>query len=507
MKKIIIALLLLIMVSRLTAQVLVNGDFSSVCSSPPSGSCASGFGIVENPCVNNWFRVTGSPCLFGTGTTHFVILESSDQSYTPAGSVLTPDGFGSQGIGASYPFLKGGCYKVTISPNFSPTNYCPKSSLSIEVWAANSLIQPAGTPLCFGASPSIPGSFEKIGIKTYAPGEVGPTTPLTFNYTATKNNTQILIFVKQNSMCTNVTIMGPGPEITVTQKVGLVFDIGKVSIELGECKKDCKDDEWLVNHSSQIASGGIFKHSGIRAGGSVAPGGDAVVSPPSNKNTMLMGGYIQLRNNFKAVVDADHLFSATPSTGCKCILENPIFSWTGAFTVKVGCTLKLGDSTLGGTWSGNDNDRATIDPVSGLVTGINSSIGGSGDVDITYTVGDCSTTVRIHVIPTSTECGCCISKEAQDNPVTESNTDNELIRIFPNPAQNSITISYPCNANKNLEINVKDISGRNMYMESVPCNGDNITQHQVNISNLLPGMYIVELTMDAQHTIKKILKM
>ncbi|MFY0254766.1 Ig-like domain-containing protein [Chitinophaga sp. 30R24] len=60
----------------------------------------------------------------------------------------------------------------------------------------------------------------------------------------------------------------------------------------------------------------------------------------------------------------------------------------GLTSVCVGSTITLSDATAGGTWSSNDNTIASIDPVSGVVTGKN-----PGTVTISYTTsGACSAT-------------------------------------------------------------------------------------------------------------------
>ena len=68
----------------------------------------------------------------------------------------------------------------------------------------------------------------------------------------------------------------------------------------------------------------------------------------------------------------------------------------GPSTVCVGGTMTLTDVTGGGAWSSGTTSVATIDPVTGKVTGIS-----PGTTLITYTVGGCSVTTTITVLASS----------------------------------------------------------------------------------------------------------
>jgi len=65
---------------------------------------------------------------------------------------------------------------------------------------------------------------------------------------------------------------------------------------------------------------------------------------------------------------------------------------TGGTTVCVGTTTVLSNTTTGGTWTSGNTAIATVNPVSGLVTGVH-----GGVVVVTYTVGIYSTTTTITV--------------------------------------------------------------------------------------------------------------
>ena len=98
---------------------------------------------------------------------------------------------------------------------------------------------------------------------------------------------------------------------------------------------------------------------------------------------------------------------------------------------------------------------------------------------------------------------------AADNmPFINSNSqDNTHIQIFPNPTENNITITYSCNTAGQLEISIKDLAGKVMHTESVGCAEGNNVQHTVDMSAYSSGVYFVEITLNDQHVVKKIVKL
>ncbi|MFB6456352.1 Ig-like domain-containing protein [Chitinophaga sp. Hz27] len=65
---------------------------------------------------------------------------------------------------------------------------------------------------------------------------------------------------------------------------------------------------------------------------------------------------------------------------------------TGNNTICVGATTQLSNATAGGSWSSANTAIATVDPTSGLVTGV-----AQGTVDITYTIGGCKAITTVIV--------------------------------------------------------------------------------------------------------------
>ncbi len=101
--------------------------------------------------------------------------------------------------------------------------------------------------------------------------------------------------------------------------------------------------------------------------------------------------------------------------------------------------------------------------------------------------------------------------------ITGDTTNNNLsinniqlytqIQVYPNPTQNNVTISYPCMSGGQLEIKINDVNGRVRYTEYVTCDAGNSVQHIVDLSAFPSGVYFLNLTLNDQHVVKKIVKL
>jgi beta-glucanase (GH16 family) len=164
-------------------------------------------------------------------------------------------------------------------------------------------------------------------------------------------------------------------------------------------------------------------------------------------------------------------------------------------------------SISGGTWETN-NPYVVIHPVLGYAI---SSISFSGYVKITYRVGGCSISKEVLVKSCTGESPPTESKTTNSNsdiPTPDPNIGaGARLAIFPNPTQSTITISYPCKQAGQLEISIKDVSGRVMHTESVTCAEGGNVQQVVDIHDYAPGVYFVDLTLNGEHTVKKIVKL
>ncbi len=81
------------------------------------------------------------------------------------------------------------------------------------------------------------------------------------------------------------------------------------------------------------------------------------------------------------------------------------------------------------------------------------------------------------------------------------------IQVYPNPANDKLNISCYCESKENINITIKDASGRVRYNATSYCSGEKNIDYNIDISSFIPGIYSVELTMDKGHIVKKIVKL
>ncbi len=152
----------------------------------------------------------------------------------------------------------------------------------------------------------------------------------------------------------------------------------------------------------------ISETSGTADDGIICTGTPVTFTAPngfSNYNFLLNGATIQnggsrtyststLANGDKVTV------AVTNASGCIGLLNewditvNPlpvVAAISGVTPVCVGSTITLSDADAGGTWSSDDDSKATVDATTGEVTGVSA---GNVQINYTYTNGNgCSSTV------------------------------------------------------------------------------------------------------------------
>ena len=118
------------------------------------------------------------------------------------------------------------------------------------------------------------------------------------------------------------------------------------------------------------------------------------------------------------------IITYTLGSGCNSIIRVTVISLsknTGTTGVCVASTTTLSNTSAGGIWYSNDSSIASVDSVSGVVTGIS-----TGNAIITYTFGPgCATNTGITVVTLSANTGTqnvCIGGTGKINNITAGGT-------------------------------------------------------------------------------------
>jgi hypothetical protein len=83
---------------------------------------------------------------------------------------------------------------------------------------------------------------------------------------------------------------------------------------------------------------------------------------------------------------------------------------------------------------------------------------------------------------------------------TPTTTSSSLLKIYPNPAKNSVTIELPFEDNSDVQLTIRDISGREIITNNTS-SLDNVT---ISLSDLSTGVYFVTAEKDNQKISQKL---
>ncbi|MBV6460268.1 MAG: hypothetical protein HJHJAOHD_00376 [Flavobacteriales bacterium] len=188
-------------------------------------------------------------------------------------------------------------------------------------------------------------------------------------------------------------------------------------------------------------------------------------------------------NNQVLIVNATGTYSVvvTENTGCKGsdtinVTVNPLPN-AGIIAPSSYCTTSPSDTldaiTPGGTWSGTgiiDNINGVFDPATA----------GLGAHTIYYSITDtnnCSNTdsVEIDVI-------ICTG-------ITENNKER-LVSVYPNPSNDIVNISFTESTNNTLQIQLFDVTGKEVYNKVILKNTKTI---ELDFSHIQKGLYSLRL--------------
>jgi hypothetical protein len=94
-------------------------------------------------------------------------------------------------------------------------------------------------------------------------------------------------------------------------------------------------------------------------------------------------------------------------------------------------------------------------------------------------------------------------KAGQPTSINDVEKNRNTLKLYPNPANSQISFNIDA-SNTALVATVSDISGRKIMSSTI--NQKAKTEYQLDISGLLPGMYIVQLQTDKGITTGKFIK-
>jgi len=84
-------------------------------------------------------------------------------------------------------------------------------------------------------------------------------------------------------------------------------------------------------------------------------------------------------------------------------------------------------------------------------------------------------------------------------------TTFEKVKVYPNPTNGELTINYDLSTDQDVEILVRDVSGKLLYrMETAGTSGEN--ERLINLSKYKRGLYLLQLKSGEQNVTRKVVK-
>src|SRR4029079_2284676 len=68
----------------------------------------------------------------------------------------------------------------------------------------------------------------------------------------------------------------------------------------------------------------------------------------------------------------------------------------------------------------------------------------------------------------------------------------DAFMIYPNPVQSKLYVRINAETNKSIQINISDVTGKQVFKEKITANG-NLATHAINISRLPAGTYLLTI--------------
>jgi hypothetical protein len=92
------------------------------------------------------------------------------------------------------------------------------------------------------------------------------------------------------------------------------------------------------------------------------------------------------------------------------------------------------------------------------------------------------------------------------NENMEQEIMDKVINIYPNPANDMVTVEYPVGFEK-YQVQLFDALGQVVYNHQIKDDGTNAgtVKHQINIASFSKGVYFVSVTTEAGRTMKRLI--
>jgi len=253
----------------------------------------------------------------------------------------------------------------------------------------------------------------------------------------------------------------------MTGDTGVVLITYKYT-DINGCKQTAYDELHLVNDTitpitgnTNLCSDDTTLLSNVTPGGHWVSGNTAVAVVTSASG--IVGG----------VTPGTALISYVLPNGCYASITVVVHGLpiTGGDVVDVGSTITLGYPVSVGSWASGNTAVATVDAVTGVVTGVS-----PGTAMISYNITS----------------ECRVLHAVTVNPAVRVNVITEpTFSLKPNPSKGAFTVSGTCDGNASLE--VMSMTGQELLSTMLPVINNSINKQIVLDERFANGIYLVRI--------------
>ncbi|MFI5195520.1 MAG: Ig-like domain-containing protein [Chitinophagales bacterium] len=474
-------------VAIISGSVLVHGGTPGTTTiSYTVAGCASVITVTVAPMP----AITGTTSLCPGTTTQLSDATPGGtwSSGTPSVATISATGlvYGTTNGTTVITYSAGGCStNVTVTVGTLPpitgyTNICPTSTTQL------SDATPGGT-----WSSSAPSTASVSGTGLVTGGTIG-TAVITYSASGCSATTTVTVaslpaITGGNTVCVGSTLLlsdatGGGTWsssntsiATVVPATGLVSGVAVGGATITYSLSGCSVTKAItvgasippITGTTTFCVTGSTNLSDATAGGVWSSGNTAVAT---------VSGTVVVHGVTAGTVTISYTLGGCSATTIVTVDQMGSYPITGRDTVCIGTPHALSDAGSGGVWSSTNSSVATVDPATGVVTGVTAGID-TIKYMVMNTCGTFTAKVAIHVFTAAT-CPTGI------NPVTEGPLTE--LKVFPNPNGGIFTMNLSSGIDEAVHVVITNIVGEKVREFTTT------TNNMVDIKlNPPPGLYLL----------------
>ena len=351
--------------------------------------------------------------------------------------------------GGTYYLCQGATYTITVTPaNFTDTHICSHSEFS---YSNNNNYTIVGYP-----------ALKQIVISTS--GLINVTVTVPFHNGCPATHTTDVVF----TLISSTTSMSGLPLVCGTTPTNYVY---KATTNTGATLLTWTNPVGFMSKVSSAADSAVYSTTGAGSGTIRVTGNGCPLGSASNDATISI-----TCNTAGPAEPTVNNFSYSPMN-CAGDVANITLNPTAGAWAYVWSSSNPEFQIQGGMVTASPSNSVYLN-----------SYNTSGAITV-YATNGCLSPARTMAINTNSE-SYCLSHH-MDKPTTESTSEIADYKMYPNPANNQLTIEYPSSGASNQILTIYDMIGKKVASWELPASDNKIS---LNVSTLPAGLSVYTIS-------------